>query len=120
MPLNETYYPQPTKNFPKQKNLSRTEQRYVSRTAINIGVAASKFLGVRRIFARISPNLPESCATFAYKFSPTQITKAFIWCEHQEKMYSFVFLKAIGRHYLKSHNVARHFCPDFQGFFPDF
>jgi len=28
--------PQPTRNFPKQKDLSRTEQSYVSRTAIKV------------------------------------------------------------------------------------
>ena len=29
-------YQQSTNNFPKQKSLSRTEQRYVSRTAIQV------------------------------------------------------------------------------------
>ena len=38
--------------------------------ALNIGVGAGKFLGVRRIFARISPNLPEKllCDFFPKNF----------------------------------------------------
>ena len=28
-------------------------------------------------------------------------------------MFSFVFLKNLGRHFLKSHNVGRHICPGF-------
>ena len=34
-PLSKCRWPAPTKNFPKQQIISRTEQRYISRTAIN-------------------------------------------------------------------------------------
>jgi len=34
--------PQPHKNFPKQKNLSRTEQNYVSRTAIKVNTTDTR------------------------------------------------------------------------------
>jgi len=30
------------------------------------------------------------------------------------------FSANVGHHFLKSNNVVRHFCPDFQGFCPDF
>jgi len=41
---------------------------------LSIGVGAGKFLGVLRIFARISLNLPQNiCAFFAHKFPPTKI-----------------------------------------------
>jgi len=35
-PTRLTTLPQSTKNFPEQKNLSRTEQRYVGRTAVKV------------------------------------------------------------------------------------
>jgi len=45
-----------------------------------IGAGAGKFGGVRRIFARISPNLPKRfLCNFAYKLSPTKIMKTFFW-----------------------------------------
>jgi len=37
-PARLTTLPQPTKNIPKQKDLSRTEQRYVGRTAVKVTV----------------------------------------------------------------------------------
>jgi len=30
------------------------------------------------------------------------------------------FSANVEHHFLKSNNVGRHFCPDFQGYFPDF
>ena len=85
-----------------------------------IGAGASKFLGVRRIFARTSPNLPENfCVPFDHKFSPTKIMKTFFWWDLQKKVL-ICFSATVGRHFLKSNNVGCHFCPDFQGFCSDF
>jgi len=45
--------------------------KYIFGQPLGITVGAGKFLGVRRIFARSPPNLPEKfCVTFANKFSP--------------------------------------------------
>jgi len=48
--------------------------------AEHIGVGAGKFLGVRRIFDRISPNLPEKCmcAFFPQIFSHEEHEDLFL------------------------------------------
>ena len=68
-----------------------------------IGVGAGKCLGVRRMFARISPNLPEKfCATLAYRFSLTKIMKIF-FADFQTSVFvrsSCVFLQKLGAIFL--------------------
>ena len=51
---------------------------------------------VRRIFARISQTCPKSCATFAYKFSPTKIMNWRPFLVWHLKKPSFVFLQTLG------------------------
>jgi len=59
---------------------------------VAIGVGASKFLGVQRIFAQIFPNLPKSfCAAFADRFLMSPFKK---WT-------SLVFLQTLGDNFLK-------------------
>jgi len=87
---------------------------------LDIAGVVDKSLWMRRIFARISPNLPKSfCATFACKFSPIKIMKTLFWCDLQKKVF-MCFSTNVGRHFLKSNNVGRDICPDFQGFCPNF
>jgi len=75
-----------------------------------IGVGASKFLGVQRIFAQISETCPKSCrATFADRF-----------CVRPPKMVFTCFSANLGRHFWKPKNVGRHFCLYFQIFCSDF
>ena len=84
-----------------------------------IGLGAGKVLEMQRIFARISPNSPKIfCATFAYKFSPTKIIKTFFGVT--SKKVFMCFSAKLGRYFLKSSNVGRHFYADFQGCCPDF
>ena len=86
---------------------------------IGIGLGAGKFLGVGRIFARISPNLPKNfCSTFAYTFSPTKIVKAFFGVTSKWR-YSCVFLHTLGATVLNK-KFREPFFPYFQGFCPDF
>jgi len=60
-----------------------------------IGLGAGTFLGLRRIFARISPNFPEVfCATFSYKLSSQRSLRPF-WCDLQTRS-SCVFLQTLG------------------------
>jgi len=75
------------------------------------------FLVLRRIFARIFPNLPEKffCG-FAYKFSPAKIMKIFFWYEHHKKVF-MSFSAKVGRHFFPDFRRLR---TDFQGFCPDF
>jgi len=81
---------------------------------------AGKFLGGRRIFARIPQTCPKSLmCNFAYKFSPTKIMKTFFGVT-STKWSSCVFSANLGYHFLKSNNAGRHLYPDFQGFFSDF
>ena len=71
---------------------------------------AGKFLVVRWIFAQISPKLPEKllCDFFQHIFSHK---------DHEE-----VLPPKQGLHmsFCFSANVGGYFCPDFQGFCPDF
>jgi len=62
------------------------------------GVVASKFLEVRRIFARISPNLPEKfcCVTFAFKFFPTTIMKTLFLVWTPKKGLHLFFPQTLG------------------------
>jgi len=96
-----------------------TSRRYFPlcsfRRCLFIDVGAGKFWGVRRIFARISPNLAE---TFLCNFCQ-QI------CSHKdyEDLFLvwppknvFVFFCKPWVSFFKSSNVGRHFYPDFQGF----
>jgi len=65
------------------------------------------------------PKFPEKfCATFAYKFSPTKIIKTFFGVT--SKKVFMCFSEKLGRYFLKSSNVERHFYADFQGCCPDF
>jgi len=72
-----------------------------------IGVGASKFLGVWRIFAQNFPNLPKKLSC--------NFCRLFFWCDIQ-KMVSTCFSANLGRHFSKLNNVGHHFRPDFQGF----
>jgi len=73
----------------------------------DIGVGAGKFLGVQRIFARISPNLPQNfLCDFCLKSFPH---KDHLWYDLQKKVFLCLYAK-----------VWRLFSPDFQGFCPNF
>jgi len=79
----------------------------------NIGVGPRKFLEVRRIFARISPNLPESCCTtFANKFSPTKITNTF-FCATSKKN---VFICFFENRWASVFEVTQRWAPFLPGF----
>jgi len=60
-----------------EKSVIRNVKCSSQRCKGSIGVGSGKFLGVRRIFARIFSNLPETffCTTFAYKVVPTKSVK---------------------------------------------
>jgi len=74
-----------------------------------MGVERGKFLRVRRIFDRISPNRPER---FAYKFSPPKILKIFFRCGLQKRS-SCVFLQTLGA-------IFAQILKDFAQIFRDF
>jgi len=85
--------------------------------AMNIGAGEDKFLGVRKILSQISPNLPENFLPheeLSLVCSPKNM-KNYFWCGLQ-KWSLLCFSANVGRHFLKSNNIGRHFCPDFQGF----
>jgi len=75
---------------------------------------------VRKIFARIFPNLHEKLWDFPYKISP-QISKIMktVFGMTSEKVF-MCFSGSVGCHFLKSNKVGRHFCPNFQQFCSDF
>jgi len=84
-----------------------------------IGVGAGKFLGVRKIFVRIFTNLPEKIwATLPTNFFPQRSWRSFFGMT--SKKVFMCFSANVGRHFMKSNKVGRHFCPDFQRFCPDF
>ena len=71
-----------------------------------IGVWAGKVLGMRRIFAWISPNLPKTFLCdfwlhiFYYKYH-----KDLFWCDLQKKVF-VCFSANVGRHFFKTNNVG--------------
>ena len=91
---------------------------------LSIGLRASKFLGLPRIFARTSPNLREKIVRLFPKTLLSQKTPFGVISK--SKRSSFVLFGS-GQ---KRSNIGRHFCTDFQGFcrifprfsgtFPDF
>jgi len=89
-----------------------------------IGVGTSKFLGVRRIFARISPNLPEKfVCDFCLQIFSHKDHEDLFWYDLQKikKVFMcFCFSAKVTHHFFKSNNAGRHFFPDFQGFCPCF
>jgi len=78
--------------------------------------------GCKRFLPEYLQSCPKSlCATFVYKFSPTNIMNNFFGYELQKKSSCVcVFFCKRWAHFLKSNNVGRHFCPDFLGFCPNF
>jgi len=77
----------------------------------SIGVGASKFLGLQRIFDQIFPNLPKKISC--------KFCRPVLWCDLQKTVFT-CFSANLGRHFSKSNNVGRHFCSNFQGFCPNF
>jgi len=70
-----------------------------------MGAAAGKFLGVRRIYARISSNFPENFASQKLKYDEQLI---FLWRSHTKKLLLVCVTSKKGLHVLKSNsNVFR-------------
>ena len=92
-----------------QANLETTAFIYF--LVSSIGVGASKFLAVQRIFPKFSQTCPKNChATFAdYFFGVTS-----------KNWSSRVFLQMLSVIFQSQNNLGHHSCPDFQGFFLDF
>jgi len=98
-----------------------------------IGVGAGKFLGVRRIFARISPNCPKDFwATFCVNIFSWRPYWAPFPSSNQSTLGAIFFKsKDAGRHFCSYVQEVcpdfqrfcegfHRFCPDFSGFCPDF
>jgi len=81
-----------------------------------VGVGANKSSGGAKDFCQ---TCPKSCATFADKFSSTNIIKTFFGVTSKKRLY-VCFSANVERHFLKSNNVGRHFWQGFQGFCPNF
>ena len=85
-----------------------------------IGVGADKFVGVRRIFAQISPNLPKKflCAFCPYIFSHKEDEGLFlVW---PPKKVLIVFFCKRWAPFFEVKQCWAPFFLDFQGFYPDF
>jgi len=76
-----------------------------------IGVGASKFLGVRRTFGWISPNLPEKFLfNFCLQiFSHKDHENLFLVWFSKKKRAFMCFSAQVGRYFLKSSDVECHF-----------
>jgi len=93
-----------------------------------IDVGASKFLGMRRIFAQIYPNLPEKFWATACKFFPSKIMKTFFGMTSKKSLHVFFCkntilwapLYEIKQDWEPFFHEFQRFCPDFQRFCPDF
>jgi len=84
-------------------------------------LGAGKFLVMRRIFARNFPNLPKKfCGTLPTNFLHSNQRSWRPFFGVTSKKVFMCFLDMLGSIFLKSNNVGRHFCPNFQRFCPDF
>ena len=88
-------------------------------TCICVGV--DKFLGVRKIFARISPNLSEKflCDFFLQIFSHKDHEDHFLGTTSKQGVFMHVSAN-IWCLFFKSNNAGRHLFLDFQGVFQNF
>ena len=85
-------------------------KRLVRARLRTIGVGAGKYLGVRRIFAQISPNLPKNFwATFSANIS-----------HEDQKNDIHVILQTLRNSFFKSNHIGCNFCSYFEGVYPDF
>ena len=85
------------------------------------GVGAGQFSVVRKTFARISPN----CERFLLEFFPTvpkreKFSGNFLFEYFLPHRSWRLFWNDLQRHFFKSNNIGRHFCPYFQEICPDF
>jgi len=94
---------------------------------LSIGVGAGKFLGVRRIFARISPNLPENNSeeNDIQKNDCILIHLHFVKTKHFKHHFLPKFSQTCPKKTLKRHDLQRNvgfhtFWPNFHRFCPDF
>jgi len=103
---------------------NNTKHHHSSYLLIGIGVGAGKFLGVRRISARISPNFPEKCwAIFVRILSRVDC----FWDDLQKKLlmsfctrWAPFFSNQEFQGFCEDFEGFHRFCPDFRRFFPDF
>jgi len=86
-----------------------------------IGVGAGICFGGAKDFCL---NFPKLSRKAFVRFLPTIFSHKehedlfLVWPPKEDRI--LCFSANIGRHFLKSNNVGRHSCPDFQGFYPDF
>ena len=99
----------------------------VAMVGFSIVVGSGKFLGVRKIFAQISLNLPET-------FCRQLFVSISLFLGWSPKKGLHVILPTLGANFSKSNNVGRHFysyflvvfpepqvfCKHFDRFYPDF
>jgi len=95
LPILEITKVTSTKSLAAELHLGNKNSDHSS--ALNIGVGASKFLGVQKIFAQIFPNLPKTLSSY--------FCGLFFGVTSKKMVFTCFFA-----------NVGRHFCPDFQGF----
>ena len=100
-------------------HLSKREQGE-RRWFLIISSGAGKFLGLRRIFARISPDFPEKFFVKLLQTNslPQRSVRPFLVLPSKKVL--MCFSANLGRHFLKSSNVGSHYYANHQGFYPDF
>jgi len=75
-----------------------------------------KGFGSAKDFCRNFPNLPEKplLRILPTNFFPQRPRRRFL-CDIQKNVL-LCFYENVGRHFLRSNNIGRHFCPNFQEF----
>jgi len=73
------------------------QQKFGRETIIkSIGVGAGKFLGVRRIYARISSNMPEKfLCDFCLQILSHNDHEDLFWYDLQKRGFSYIFLQML-------------------------
>jgi len=100
---------------------------------MDIGVEAGQRLGLRKIFDRISSNLPEKfvCGNVPLQIFHLKNDEGYFWRSHAHNKLFFkkglhVFFRekksnsvSLNHHPMRT-KVSKQLCPNFQGFCPDF
>jgi len=76
-------------------------------TPRQLGVGASKFLGVKGFFAQIFPNLPKKLLC--------NFCRPFLWCDLQKMVFNF-FLQTLGTIFRSQTMLDAHFAQIFNDF----
>jgi len=84
-----------------------------------VGLEQANFWRREGFLPEFNQTCPKSFVGLSLQNFSTKIMKTFFWYDIQKKVF-MCFSENVGCHFLKSSNIGRDFCPNFQRFCSDF